>query len=138
MTKPEGLTPPEGYRWVEKGQIVWPTDVTLSTAVVVGPGHRNRTKKGFNTENRVPASVFGLQWEPCENAFNFIRSKVTQPDLTWLKSEALEQAKLHPEGSVERERILWAVTEAVRDYSEALRALVPDREQWRPDQKGGE
>ena len=118
MNKPEGPTPPEGYRWVEKGRIVWPSDVTLST--------------GFDTENRVPASVFGLQWEPCEHEYNFIRSKVTQPDLAWLKSKALEQAKSHPEGSVEREQILWAVTEAVRAYSDALRSLVPEREQWRP------
>ncbi len=124
MNKPEGPSPPEGYRWVEKGQIVWPTDVTVST--------------GFGTENKVQASVFGLQWEPCEQEFSLIREKVTQPDLAWLKSKALEQAKMHPAGSVERERILWAVTEAVRAYSEALRALVPGRDQWRPDQKGGE
>ena len=27
MSKPEGPTPPSGYRWVPKGDIVWPTDV---------------------------------------------------------------------------------------------------------------
>lgn len=117
--KTDGPNPPEGYRWVPKGQIVWPTDVFEGVSSLV------------------PVSRM-CEWGHAGADHYFLRQKVTQPDLAWLKSKALEQAKMHPVGSVERERITWAITEAVRAYSEALRALVPEREQYRPDQKGGE
>lgn len=119
MNKPERPAPPEGYRWVAKGEIVWPSDVFQGVTTLV------------------PCAA-KFEWRPCTAEFHFLRPKVTQPDLAWLKSKALEQANRHPVGSVERERILWAVTEAVRSYSDALRALVPEREQWRPKQEGGE
>lgn len=121
MNKPEGPSPPKGYRWVEKGETIWPTDVTV----------------GIITSSLIRADVVGASWKKSDNPHKWARLKVTQPDLTWLKSKALEQAKLHPEGSIERERILWAVTEDVRAYSDSLRALVPEREQWRPKQEGG-
>lgn len=127
MTKPEGPTPPEGYRWVGKGRIVWPSDTQCSHRCGLG-------------EMRTRADIWGGEWRPAQVDHLWVRPKVTQPDLAWLKAKALEQAKLHPAGSVERERIMWAITEAVRTYSDALRALVPEREQWRPgqQQEGGE
>lgn len=119
MNKPEGPTPPKGYRWVENGEMIRPSDVFQGVTSLV------------------PCAA-KFEWRQCTVPFFLLRAKVTQPDLAWLKSKALDEAKLHPAGSVERERILWAVTEAVRTYSDALRALVPEPEQWRPDQKGGE
>ncbi len=123
MSTPEGPAPPSGYRWVPKGQIVWPDDRRC-----------DNFELGTLTTR---ADAWGYQWS-LASEYLWCRLKVTQPDLAWLKSKALDQAKLHPAGSVERERILWAVTEAVRLYSGTLLALVPEREQWRPDQKGGE
>lgn len=121
--KPEGPTPPEGYMWVEEGDLIWPTDVM------------EIQQSGVPT--LIQSQSLGASYLKAGD-HRWLRPKVTQPDLAWLKAKALEQAKRHPEGSVERERILWAVTEAVRTYSEAIRALVPEPEQWRPDQKGGE
>ena len=120
MTKPAGPTPPDGYRWVPKGQIVWPTDVTMST--------------GFNTENKVQAAVFGLDWKPAEHEFNFLRPKVTQPELQWLKSKAVKYAESLPE-HLDREKARWQIAEAVRLYSGTLMAMIREQEQYRPDQK---
>ncbi len=124
MNKPEGPNPPEGYRWVDAGHVIWPSDVM--------------SVHSCGSVALLRADVAGVEYGLAKLWYQWMRPKVTQPDLAWLKSKALDQAKLHPAGSVERERILWAVTEAVRAYSDALRALVPEREQWRPDQKGGE
>jgi hypothetical protein len=122
VNKPEGPTPPSGYRLVEEGHLIWPTDVI------------EIQQSGVPT--LVQAQAVGASYLEAGDG-RWLRAKVTQPDLAWLKSKALDQAKLHPKGSVERERIMWAITEAVRTYSESLRALVPEREQWRPGQEVG-
>ena len=122
--KPEGPTPPSGYRWLENAETVWPTDVRIANDGVT----------------LLSAAVMCRLWCPAhsDGEFVWLRKKITQPDLAWLKSKSIDQAKLHPRGSVERERITWAITEAVRVCSDSLMALVPEREQWRPGQKGGE
>lgn len=116
MTKPAGPTPPDGYRWVPKGQIVWPTDVM------------------FVGDTRFPASATCAVWLPASDNFRWFRPKVTQPDLQWLKAKAVKYAE-SLQGHSDREKARWQIAHAVRLYSETLMKLIPEQEQYRPDQK---
>lgn len=114
--KPTGPTPPDGYRWVPKGQIVWPSDVCRG----VGSLH----------PSLIRADVIGDEWRAATCEFFYMRPKVTQPDLVWLKSKASKYAESLTGN--ERENVRWQIAQAVQLYAETLMKLIPDQ-----TQKGG-
>lgn len=123
MSKPEGPTPPSGYRWVPKGQIVWPDDVMECHTL--------------GMSSKIPAAVSHSDLKPAEKDFQWMRPIVPQPDLVWLRSQAVKHVEAGSD-HVMKEIGRWKIRNATQAYSEALRALVPEREQYRPDRKGGE
>lgn len=122
--KPTGPTPPDGYRWVPKGQIVWPTDCM--------------TLHAMDMKSNICAAACATDWMPAQLEFQWFRAKVTQPDLVWLKSKAVKHGESITD-PIEREKVRWLIAQAVQLYAETLMSLIPEQERYRPDQmKGGE
>lgn len=96
--------PEDGCVWVEKGQLLQPSDFFLN-----------------NINGRVTAGVTGDSWKTCEDQHLWQRPRRQHPDIPFIKSRTLHATDGLPQ--LEQRKAIFEVYELTQQYADALTAI---------------
>ncbi len=96
--------PAEGCMWVKIGQLIQPTDFTITASGA-----------------KVLAVSIRVEWTECVSEFTWHRPRRQHPDIPFIRSRTLKAAEGSP--PVDQQKAIFEIHELTRKYADAMTAI---------------